>query len=337
MDFGKIANSIMLISMDDEISVLLLEICLATIGVCVFRCGNFGCRTFYLHRKIFYFKEKEMKNFKVVLFVCLLILTCSLIACDKSNSDTSVHEHSYGEWKTTLEATCTQTGTQERSCDCGEKDVQSLPMIDHKPVETKGKVPTALSNGLSSGSACEICGKVFEEQKALLCIKDYIKQNYTDYSDGVYTWQYDASKLDPSLSGIFFLYYYTSDHYVLVSYYEYTGQTKDASHMTAFALKDDYSTSLAYYHKFRVAVGGTIYSDFMTGRFLTTDFYNINKLEYNNTTTTIGGSESYQAERFAGYQTKAYSFAKNAVKLLDTVLEKAGFGYGVEVFGFYIP
>ena len=34
----------------DEISVLSLEICLATIGVCVFRCGSFGCRTFYFRK-----------------------------------------------------------------------------------------------------------------------------------------------------------------------------------------------------------------------------------------------------------------------------------------------
>ena len=28
------------------------SICLATIGVCVFRCGSFGCRTFYFRRTI---------------------------------------------------------------------------------------------------------------------------------------------------------------------------------------------------------------------------------------------------------------------------------------------
>ena len=51
MDFGKNANSIKII-MYGEISVLLLEICLATIGVCVFRCGSFGCRTFYFFTNI---------------------------------------------------------------------------------------------------------------------------------------------------------------------------------------------------------------------------------------------------------------------------------------------
>ena len=51
--------------MDDEISVLLLEICLATIGVCVFRCGNFGCRTFCFERRqalIFMILRAENKN-----------------------------------------------------------------------------------------------------------------------------------------------------------------------------------------------------------------------------------------------------------------------------------
>ena len=38
---------------------MLLKFCLATIGVSVFRCADFGWRTFYFHREIFVFGEKK--------------------------------------------------------------------------------------------------------------------------------------------------------------------------------------------------------------------------------------------------------------------------------------
>ncbi len=43
--FGKNANSTWLVCIGITTS-LLVKFCVATIGVCVFRCGNFGCRTF---------------------------------------------------------------------------------------------------------------------------------------------------------------------------------------------------------------------------------------------------------------------------------------------------
>ena len=34
------------------------------------------------------------------------------------------HVHSFGAWKTTKEATCTEAGTQTRTCSCGEKETR---------------------------------------------------------------------------------------------------------------------------------------------------------------------------------------------------------------------
>ena len=48
--------------MDVEISVLLLEICLATIGVCVFRCADLGWRTFIFKGEKGNEKNDETRN-----------------------------------------------------------------------------------------------------------------------------------------------------------------------------------------------------------------------------------------------------------------------------------
>ena len=41
------------------------------------------------------------------------------------------HVHSFGEWKVTKESTCKETGTKERSCACGEKETETLPLAGH--------------------------------------------------------------------------------------------------------------------------------------------------------------------------------------------------------------
>ncbi len=61
-----------------DIPLLLLEICLATIGVCVFRCVDLGWRTFYI------IGGKTMKHtVSLILILCLLL---ALVACGTSTS-----------------------------------------------------------------------------------------------------------------------------------------------------------------------------------------------------------------------------------------------------------
>lgn len=40
------------------------------------------------------------------------------------------HEHSFGEWETVKEATCTTEGSERRTCKCGEEEIQSIPIND---------------------------------------------------------------------------------------------------------------------------------------------------------------------------------------------------------------
>lgn len=37
------------------------------------------------------------------------------------------HVHSYGEWTTVAEASCTEVGSKERVCACGDKQIETYP------------------------------------------------------------------------------------------------------------------------------------------------------------------------------------------------------------------
>ena len=41
------------------------------------------------------------------------------------------HEHAFGEWTTTREATCTEDGSRERVCECGEKETEVIAALGH--------------------------------------------------------------------------------------------------------------------------------------------------------------------------------------------------------------
>ena len=44
-----------------------------------------------------------------------------------TESEKDAHVHAFGEWTTVKDATCTVKGEQERSCACGEKEIESIP------------------------------------------------------------------------------------------------------------------------------------------------------------------------------------------------------------------
>ncbi len=66
-------------------------------------------------------------------------------------------QHTYGEWKTTKEATETEPGSQERSCSvCGEKEAQETPALGHTPSAAWK------SDAIDHWKVCEGCGAELE-------------------------------------------------------------------------------------------------------------------------------------------------------------------------------
>ena len=59
------------------------------------------------------------------------------------------HKHSFGEWIVIVEPTCEETGQRERTCECGEKETESIPMTEHEFTEAT----------LFEPKTCKVCGK----------------------------------------------------------------------------------------------------------------------------------------------------------------------------------
>ena len=64
--------------------------------------------------------------------------------------------HSYGEWQTITETTCTDKGEQKRFCACGAVEAQTIPATGHN-YESTVTPPTETSNGLIEYT-CSACG-----------------------------------------------------------------------------------------------------------------------------------------------------------------------------------
>ena len=80
----------------------------------------------------------------------ILVVAVFMTACG--------HEHSFGEWSTVKEATCTEEGIRERSCKCGEKETESIAPSGHSFGEWKAvREATCTEEGVRERS-CK-CGE----------------------------------------------------------------------------------------------------------------------------------------------------------------------------------
>ena len=77
-------------------------------------------------------KVEERRKMKKLFFTLALIvmLVFAVTACNGNGGDTD-HVHSYGEWTTIKEATCTEDGSRERVCSCAEKETETIPAKGH--------------------------------------------------------------------------------------------------------------------------------------------------------------------------------------------------------------
>jgi len=104
------------------------------------------------------------KKFLTILAL-VLALVCVLVSCDNKVDDgtpitpeNSTHTHSYGDWKVTKSATCTEKGTKERYCSCGEKQTEQVSVMDHSYGEWKTiKEATSSEKGVETRECS--CGK----------------------------------------------------------------------------------------------------------------------------------------------------------------------------------
>lgn len=97
-------------------------------------------------------------NKKSFLIMLLFLVLFALTSC------TDTHKHEFGDWITNKEATCTETGTKQRECECGYKEVEFINKLPHTEVIDEAKLATCEESGLSVGKHCSVCNVILEEQ-----------------------------------------------------------------------------------------------------------------------------------------------------------------------------
>ena len=76
------------------------------------------------------------------------------------------HTHRYSE-KITTQATCEESGVRTFSCPCGDSYTESIDALGHKEVAFGGKAATCTESGLSVGTKCQRCNKVFDAEEII--------------------------------------------------------------------------------------------------------------------------------------------------------------------------
>ena len=88
--------------------------------------------------------------------------TCNIIVGEKL-------EHTYTDYVSNNDATCTEDGTKTGTCVCGEKNTiaDEGSALGHKEETIAGKAPTCTETGISDGKKCTVCGVTTVEQGEL--------------------------------------------------------------------------------------------------------------------------------------------------------------------------
>lgn len=122
-----------------------------------------------------------MKKAAYITFLLMLLCVFTLTSCDsvnlppdnnqQSNNQTStepptVCQHTFGDWLTVKQPNCKEDGKRTRTCSkCSETEEESIAKNDaHIPVTDPAVPATCKAAGLTEGSHCALCGKVFVAQ-----------------------------------------------------------------------------------------------------------------------------------------------------------------------------
>ena len=105
---------------------------------------------------------KKAIRFYVSMLLC--------IAVSLAFSSCGEHEHTASDWITDTEATCAAEGARYKECtECGEvlENEKTDKTEEHTEVTDPRVEPTLTETGLTEGSHCSVCGKVFVEQEEI--------------------------------------------------------------------------------------------------------------------------------------------------------------------------
>ena len=78
-------------------------------------------------------------------------------------------EHTYTNYESNNDATCTEDGTKTGTCVCGDKNTiaDEGSALGHNEETVPGKTPTCTETGVSDGKKCSVCGVTTVEQNEI--------------------------------------------------------------------------------------------------------------------------------------------------------------------------
>ena len=168
----------------------------------------------------------------------VIMLVCILVACGGGDEPPS-HTHSYGEWETVKAATCTEEGSKERSCSCGDKQTEKIATNSQH-----GEIVTQISNSSYETSYSELfslytsavnhknqcsCDLDFEELIKNMLYGEWKDSDgtyitytyvYTDYNNTTGSTWYGTNLATSKTSGNTYYYYTKVENNTLVIGYQ---------------------------------------------------------------------------------------------------------------------
>ncbi len=83
--------------------------------------------------------------------------------------ENDVHEHTYGEFVTVKEATCTEKGLKQKTCTvCGDVVEEEIEALGHNLVKHDAKAPTCTEKGWDAYETCSKCDYTTYNEKVAL-------------------------------------------------------------------------------------------------------------------------------------------------------------------------
>ncbi|MBQ8414674.1 MAG: leucine-rich repeat domain-containing protein, partial [Clostridia bacterium] len=96
----------------------------------------------------------------VSIIIVLLAFVYLLASCYGDGT----HTHSFGEWETAKEPTCTEDGEKVRYCACGEEQIKPIYAGGHTEIVDEAVEATCTEAGLTDGKHCSVCSEVIVAQ-----------------------------------------------------------------------------------------------------------------------------------------------------------------------------
>ena len=111
---------------------------------------------------------------KKVLLLAIALMCCvfCFASCNEEPPKPSEHTHTWGDWQTTKEATCTEKGEEQRKCTgFDETEKQEIAAIGHVCEKTEALAATCTEDGNIEYYTCTECNKIFSDEACTTEVK----------------------------------------------------------------------------------------------------------------------------------------------------------------------